>query len=157
MKLAVLFLGTVFSLSSWAAPRKPAYDFTASEVYGTYEQQTTESCTERGRPCVAAVIKTIKGQPVIDLKDFGRDPIPLSETKRGNLVFKWENPEDDDCDDPGCSNLLGLSGVVYPKKVGSKFVPAVRVFAKWDYPFPDEEDAPEGNVVHVETYVKRSK
>lgn len=153
--MTFLVASVVFALNAHAA-QKPYYDFSTSEVYGSYEQLSKDSCTdEQNRPCVGAVIKTIKGQPFIDIKDYGRELIPLVETKKGNLVFKWENPEADDCDDGGCWNLLGLSGVVYAKKKGTKYVPAVRVFVKKDYPFPDEEGSPEGEVTETETFIKR--
>lgn len=55
----------------------------------------------------------------------------------------------DDCDDPGCGNLEKIWGVIYPKKVGTKWVPTLKASFIFVFPYPDEEDAPEGEVRHT--------
>lgn len=140
-----------------AQAQVPQYSLATTEVYGQYEQFTTSSCTdEHSRPCVGATVKKVNGKAILKLTDFDAQ-IPLFETSNGRrrIVFNWENSQDGDCDDPGCWNLLGLSGVIYPKKQGNKYVPALKVFVKKLYPFPDEEGAPEGEVSETENYIKR--
>lgn len=156
MKTFVVTLGLMLSLAASAAnPPMPKYNLASGEVYGEYEELTNEWCKDtEDRPCVAGEVNKENGQVVLYLVDFDRT-IPLKPTAAGRLVFKWENPKDDDCDDPGCWNLLGLSGVIYPKLKAGKWVPALKVFARKDYPFPDEEGAPEGEVTEIYKYNKR--
>jgi hypothetical protein len=95
-----------------------------------------------------------KGRPFVEFADYSTKVAlkPLSD----RMVFKWENPEMGDCDDPGCWNLLGLSGVIYSKKLSrGGTVPAIKLYVKKDYPHPDEADASEGEVTEVEKFVLR--
>lgn len=47
-------------------------------------------------------------------------------------------------------------GVIYSKKLSrGGSVPAIKLYVKKDYPFPDEDDAPEGETTEVEKFVLR--
>jgi hypothetical protein len=150
MKLLLSIL--VASTSVFA--QAPKYDLKTKAVLGGYEQLNS-SCTESGtrRPCVLAeVVKTSTGLK-LNLLDHDLS-FPLT-AENGRLTFDWENPENGDCDDPGCGNLLSLKGVVYPLKKGSNYVPALKVFKTEDYPFPEYEGDNEGEVKSVVNFVKR--
>jgi hypothetical protein len=149
----LLFIATFVSLNSVAAATR----LKVAEVVGSYEYADNSSCTESetGLPCLAAFVTVDEqGRPFVEFADYGTKIAlkPLSD----RLVFKWVNSENDDCDDPGCWNLLGLSGVIYSKKLSrGGSVPAIKLYVKKDYPFPDEDDAPEGETTEVEKFVLR--
>lgn len=155
MKSVLFLVGLFASASAWAAA--PKYDLSSKEILGAYEE-VNGSCTDiNDRPCIGVRIKKGDGVITVTLENYRDIEVNLRETKKRALVFKWENPENDDCDDPGCYNILGISGVVYAKKKGRTYTPAVKLYVKKDYPFPDEDDAPEGEVTEVENFVKRVK
>jgi hypothetical protein len=84
---------------------------------------------------------------------FGSDlKIPLRSTN-GVFVFSTGDaegvPGHDDCQDPGCGDVLKVSGVLYAKKVGTEWVPTLKVSLVLQFSHPDEEDAPEGEVRHT--------
>ena len=54
----------------------------------------------------------------------------------------WAMP----CDDPGCGDLLKISGVVYPVRQGNDWGPQIKATYDAEFPFPDEKDAPNGDV-----------
>lgn len=150
----ILILTLLASTSAFA--EAPKYTLTSNEVLGDFEELTTESCKdETGRPCVVAQVTKKDGTVTIELLDYRHVKVSLKATKSGRLVFKWENPKDDDCDDPGCWNLLGINGVIYPKKKGDSYVPGLRLFVSKQYLYPESEEDPSGNVVEVENYIKR--
>lgn len=154
MKLKALIALTALLVASEAQAAKPKYTLGSSEIYGTYEQLNTDSCTdEQNRPCPVGAIKKVDGKIVLDLVDYNAQ-IPV-RAKDGVIVFKWDNPEQGDCDDPGCYNLLGITGLISPAKKGNKWIPTLKMMVKKDYPFPDEEGAPEGGVIEIERGIKR--
>lgn len=67
---------------------------------------------------------------------------------RGALVFSVDGLNED-CDDPGCGNLTKISGVIYATRLDGKWVPRIKATVLIDFPFPDEEGAPEGEVKTV--------
>lgn len=156
MRSIFILFAVLIAFQAQAKSKAPQYSLSSKEIYGEYEQLTTDFCTEvpGNGPCLGARVKAVGKNAVIELVDYDAT-LSLYETKNGRVVFNWINKEDDDCDDPGCWNLLGLSGVIYAKKKGNQYVPALKVFVKKDFPYPGEEDDREGEVIETENFIKR--
>ena len=80
------------------------------------------------------------------------DTYELNRTRSGAYVFTSGDLNDGVtpvCDDPGCSYLTKISGVVYLKKVGTRKVPYAKITMRREYPDPEYEGALEGE--HTET------
>lgn len=149
MKKIALLLGLFISMGAQATP--PEYSLESPEILGGYRLPRAR-CLSTGPSCDFATIKKVRGRVVVELPEY-EQTITLRESAGGRLTFSWENPENDDCDDPGCGNLLKVSGVVYPRKVGRSYVSTLKLYVTMDYPFPDEEDAPSGETVETESYI----
>ena len=76
------------------------------------------------------------------------DEYPLTKVRSGAYIFS--GPEQwGDCDNPGCRDIVHVSGVVYLKRVGNTKRPPIKVNVRLDYPHPEEEGDLEGE--HMET------
>lgn len=155
--IRVLGIFCAFMATQAQATDKPRYTTHSLELVGEYAPLTHRSCKdERGRPCTEAVIKHTPEGLVIQATYEGRDEwFKLFPVSSGALVFKWTNPQEGDCDDPGCGNLISISGVVYPKKINGKWTPALKMNVVNDFPFPEEPGDPSGLVTTVLPSVRR--
>ncbi len=130
------------------------YTLSSPEIFGDYEQLTTNDCAdEKGRPCVGARVKKVNGKTTIELDDYNLR-ITLHLSKKGRVSFKWENPDADECDSPDCWNLLSISGTIFPKN--KSHLPQLRVLIKKNYPHPENDESPQGNVTEIQNYNKRT-
>jgi hypothetical protein len=104
----------------------------------------------------ARIIKEADGSWSIALgyaDQFG-GPLPKYPLVPADGVFVFSSgdsgvPGYDDCQDPGCGDVMKVSGVLYPKKVGDAWKPTLKVTIDLEFWHPDEDDAPHGEVRHV--------
>jgi hypothetical protein len=69
-----------------------------------------------------------------------------ARASRGVLVFTSGVMPSDECDAPGCGNLLKVSGVIYPVAENGKWVPQIKATYTIECPYPDDPEAPRGEV-----------
>lgn len=153
LALSLMVIGSISASIAFA--KAPKYNLKSKEIYGGYEEVGSSGCTEykTGLPCIGAEVLKINGKAVLHLSTYDVS-IPLNASN-GRIIFKKEGSDFAQCDDPGCFDLLGVSGVIYPKKQGNKYIPAVKVYLYKEYPYPDEEDSPSGEVTETERFIKR--
>ncbi len=109
----------------------------------------------------ARVIKEADGSWSIALgyaDQWGDDP-PKYKLVPADGVFVFSSGDDgvpgyDDCQDPGCGDVMKVSGVLYPKRVGDTWRPTIKVTYDMEFWHPDEEDAPHGEVRHVSYFTR---
>lgn len=125
---------------------KPKYTVRTAAVLGEYA--SNDSCAGGFDVCDHAVLRRNGDKLEIALGSY--EPIVAEvHASKGVLVFTTGELPFGDCDDPGCGNLVKISGVVYPVAQGSKWVPQVKATVIADFPFPEEEESPEGEVKSV--------
>jgi hypothetical protein len=66
--------------------------------------------------------------------------------KNGVVLFVNDGPINDDCQDPGCGDMTKITGVIYPVRKGNQWVPQIKATFTTEFNYPDEEDAPSGEV-----------
>ena len=66
--------------------------------------------------------------------------------KNGVVLFVNDGPINDDCQDPGCGDMTKITGVIYPVRQGNEWVPRIKATFTTEFNYPDEEDAPSGEV-----------
>ncbi len=91
---------------------------------------------------VAAVSIAQKGNKlVIEVDLYGeKTEYDLSRTPSGAYVFTT-GEIDGECDDPGCTYVSKIAGVVYMKDIAGKQKPVVKLTVTEANPYPEEEDA----------------
>jgi hypothetical protein len=88
------------------------------------------------------------------LKVTVSDVYALELTQKGSvLVFSEDFNED--CDYPGCSNMVRMYGIVYYKKVSGRWKPTVRLNTVLDYAHPEFDEDLSGEVNERAYYVKK--
>lgn len=131
MKLLPLLL---LASTAFAAPsERPAYRAMSPEVQGAYRSQHTQAVVHNG---------------FVSLPDYGVE-VALQETASGALVFTTGDL-DGECDNPGCSILRKITGVLYPQRRGNEWLPTLKIRITQDYPYPEEAGAPEGEQTETE-------
>jgi hypothetical protein len=79
--------------------------------------------------------------------------MPLQKTATGALVFS--QTFNDDCDSNGCVKIDKISGVVYAKKQGSKYVASIKATIETTCGWGDDEACPNG--LSEKTVVRMSR
>lgn len=82
------------------------------------------------------------------------DVYDLQRTRSGAYVFT-SGDLDGECDDPGCSYLTKVHGVVYLKKVGTRKVPHAKITMRRTYPYPEYEGDLDGDITETIRWKKR--
>lgn len=131
------------SISAFAAPR-PIMKATDPEVLGRYQlHNPQDGCEDGGRGICDAAKIVGKGRKLSIEFSNGNYSIPLTQ-KKNVLTFSQDYQED--CDNPGCSNLEKIFGTVYFKKFGRIWVRMIKVNTIVDFPYPESEDDREGQI-----------
>ncbi|MBK6692169.1 MAG: hypothetical protein IPG50_08185 [Myxococcales bacterium] len=131
----------------------PRYTLESPEIFGDYASD--DGCAGGFDVCYSVKVRRSgdKVEVVLGDESFGAVVAP-AWMSRGSVLFSVDGLEGD-CDDPGCGNLQKISGVIYPVKKGTKWVPQVKASIVADFPFPDEQEAPSGEVKSVVRYKKK--
>jgi hypothetical protein len=120
-----------------AAPPPVTEDEASStDLAGTYRAATEEDDGWFG----ALKVKRSGSKLSIDIDG---QVYELNRTRSGSYVFT-SGDLDGECDDPGCSYLTKMSGVVYLKKVGTRKVPYAKITMRRMYPYPESDGDLEG-------------
>jgi hypothetical protein len=124
--------------------KRPALLINNPQILGQYSPATGVYCQDEGRGiCQSAKIEK-KGADTFVV--FANDPkYSMTLSQKKDVLFFTQNFEMD-CDNPGCGNLGSIYGIVYYKKINGQWALTIKVTTVVDFPFPDEEDAPEGLV-----------
>lgn len=142
-------------ISCTVSETKPTYDLDTDHILGVYGGE--DWCSGGFDACVDAEIRAKEeGGYEIELGggQYWDGYMADLHESNGVLLFSTGDryddtgPDFDDCDDPGCGNVLKISGVIYPKKIDGQWVPTIKSYYTIDFPFPDEEEAPEGILKH---------
>ena len=141
MKFFSIVFCLLLSLSSWA-DGKPRYSLSSSELIGEYEAIADVGCIDGLDVCYESSILKKDGKLVIyfgasDYYEYSDKIFRLRKTKNGVLVFTGGG-FNDDCDNPGCANVLSISGVVYPKKIDGIWVPQVKANIELECGAPED-------------------
>ena len=119
----------------------------STDLAGTYKANTDDDGWDFG----SSVKVTRAGTKLtIDLDGTKYD---LAKTRSGAYVFTSDEINGE-CDDPGCSFLSKVSGVVYLKKVGTKKVPSLKLTVKKQHPYPEYEGDIEGETSETLRFTK---
>ena len=123
----------------------PRYTKTSPEVVGKYSSD--QGCPGGFDVCYDIEVRR-KGAGLEVSLGMDDRYVARAFESRGALVFSVDGLNED-CDDPGCGNLTKISGVIYATRLAGKWVPRIKATVLADFPFPDEEGAPEGEVKTV--------
>ena len=139
-------------------PKKPRLSLKTKGLVGDYVN-LEDSCYDSLEACEEAHIRmTSKGLVMW----FGGVPgdgwrptqyfVRMWE-KNGVIIFAGSN-YGDDCDNPGCGNMVGVSGVIYPKYIRGAWRIAIKTRHYLNYPAPDDFGAPAGRKTYVFRFFK---
>ena len=135
----------------------PKYSLESYEVLGPYNSKDSTQCLDGHSACETVDIFMLNGtQMMINFGERGWDferNLELKETKNGVLVFS--STFDDDCDASGCSNIIKISGVVYPVKKGDKWLSQVKAHIELACGHSDEEGCEYGEIEKRTIYFTR--
>jgi hypothetical protein len=141
---------------------KPRYTRETEEVLGEYTND--ESCTGGFDACERIVLRRAGDRLEVVIGNYaqyyGKDlVVEAHPTPNGVLVFTTGELDNErpwgDCDDPGCGNIRKVSGVVYPVAEGDTWRPRVRATYTLEFLYPDEDDAPEGELRETRHLTKK--
>jgi hypothetical protein len=125
-------------------------DLTGDSFPGTYEPATS------GDDDFFGTVKVVKQGTRLSIELDGESH-PLSRTPTGAFVFTHDeglvvNP----CDDPGCGDIIKISGVVFLKNAaGGPSQPQVKLTVTQEFSHPESEGDPEGEVKRTVRWVKK--
>jgi hypothetical protein len=152
------FLIALAFLPVLAFANTPNYAANPQLAVGEYKALADYNCRDGISECEEAEVFMKAGKPYIRMGgffEFGDDKrvMPLLKTASGALVFSQSF--NDDCDSNGCVNIDNISGVVYAKKVGRKFVPSLKATIDTTCGWGDDEACPHN--LSETTVVRMSK
>lgn len=130
----------------------PRYTVDSPEVLGVYRSGPGEHCPGGLTECEHVELRKVDGKLKVsfgwDAFEEGYEGVTdVWATDSGVLVFSIDDgPWSRECDDPGCGDLVKISGVIYPVRDGDRWVPQVKATYDAVFHFPDDERAPEGDV-----------
>ena len=109
----------------------------STDLAGTYKANTDDDSWDFGD-----TVKVTRSGTKLTI-DLDGTKYPLSKTRSGAYVFS-SGEIYGECDDPGCSYLAKVSGVVYLKKVGTRKVASIKLTVTRNYDHPEYEGDIEG-------------
>lgn len=131
--------------------KTPRYTLAATHLLGRYEG--SDFCKGGPTACEWADVAELapgKWQIAFGAGEYTPGYVARVWQRNGVLLFStgdrygYDGPDNDDCQDPGCLNLLKITGVIYPRKVDGQWVPTIKAHVTIDFPHPDEREAPRG-------------
>ncbi|MFO0666683.1 MAG: hypothetical protein U0174_22220 [Polyangiaceae bacterium] len=125
---------------------KPKYTLTSTVIRGHYTND--ENCTGGFDACGDADVVREGSKTIVR---FGSGDRYYADTwvSKGVILFSTKGRYEDYsgfCDDPGCGDILRISGVIYPVKKGNAWVPRIKATFGLEFLHPEEEDSPEGEI-----------
>lgn len=137
--------------SKAAAPEtkgKPAPGTPTSDLAGSYAPATDDDGATFSK------IEVVQGDGGALAIELDGERYALTKTKSGAYLFD-SGEISGECDNPGCSYLSGVSGVVYLKKDAGKTYPAVKLTVREDHPHPEYDGDIEGETTSTQRWSKR--
>ena len=127
-KSKFIFIGVCLVLGSMAlAGSKPIYTEKTYSLIGKYEVKG--DCNWYGK---IEIIGRAEGLEILfdeTLEDLGGRVVKTKpySSNRKMLDFDLGNDLFNDCQDPGCVNIVSSEGSIYPKKIKGKWVPEIEL------------------------------
>jgi hypothetical protein len=121
---------------------KPKYTTRSVAIRGEFT--TNETCAGGFDSCERILVK--RTESGLDLEFGYWDSYHVTTWAKNGVVLFANDAINDECDDPGCGNMLRITGVIYPVRQGNEWVPQIKATFVADFPYPEEEDAPSGEV-----------
>jgi hypothetical protein len=134
---------------------RPRYTVHSAAIRGEYRANQGEYCAGGFDACDSIVVRDEDGKLWLQFGEFGESygtPYWQPEqartwTENGVVLFTTGELQGD-CDDPGCGNMMKITGVIYPVKVGDAWVPRIKAQYTAEFLYPDDEESPSG-IVHT--------
>ena len=123
---------------------KPSYSVRSVAIRGEYTSE--QGCAGGFDACYRVSVTRANDKLKIHFGDdaWGWDAADVW-TRNGVILFST-GELDEECDDPGCGNMMKITGVIYPVKSGNAWVPQVKATYVADFPYPEYEGDNEGEI-----------
>jgi hypothetical protein len=131
---------------------RPKYTLASRAIFGAYTSD--EGCPGGFEACYSLTVAREDGKTTIKFGDYSEYPVTIWAS-RGVVLFSTGDMGSGDCDDPGCGDMLKVSGVIYPVKKGDAWVPRIKATYVAEFLHPEEDDAPEGEITTTIRLEKR--
>jgi hypothetical protein len=124
---------------------RPSYTVRSVAIRGEYKANESASCPGGFDACERIVVRREDGTLRLefgywdDVYRYWRSERASAWSDHGVIVFATGEIESD-CDDPGCGNMTSISGVIYPVRVGERWVPQIKATYSADFPYPESEE-----------------
>lgn len=142
-------------ISCESSSKRPEFQINDDNLLGTYSGDVSDYCPGGFDSCTDAELKrkvdgslelVLGGGPYWDGKHadvWKQGKVLLFSTKDRYApgARDW-----DDCDDPGCGNVVQITGVIYPKKVDGGWAPTIKAYHTVEFDHPVEVDDPDGEL-----------
>jgi hypothetical protein len=153
LKLSLAACLGVFVAACASEDEAPRYDLSSDVIVGPYGDG--ERCTGDFDACEKVEVRRVGERLQVVIGHYeAKSKRPLVAAARasedGVVTFTTgelpNEPPWGACMKPGCGNILKVNGVIYPNREGEGWVPRVRVFYTFVFPYPDKEGAPDGEL-----------
>jgi hypothetical protein len=129
---------------------RPSYTVHSVAIRGEYRANDQEYCPGGFDACEQIKVHYESGKLRLEFGDYDAYYGYWQEgasawSERGVVLFDTGELTGD-CDDPGCGNMLRITGVIYPVKVGDAWVPRIKASYSAEFPYPEQEGDNEGIV-----------
>lgn len=129
---------------------RPSYTVRSVAIRGEYRSAPDDHCPGGFDACNEIKVHYVDGKLKLEFGDWDQDFDLWSQggtafSQRGVVLFDTGEMHNE-CDDPGCGNLVRIHGVIYPVKVGNEWVPRIKTTVEADFPYPEYEGDNEGIV-----------
>lgn len=125
---------------------RPSYTVASVAVRGSYAGD--DGCAGGFTVCHRATVSREDGRTKVWLGDEYGFEADTVWSKNGVILFSAESP-DTDCDDPGCGDIVHVSGVIYPVKAGETWAPQVKLTFQMEFWHPESEDDRYGELTEI--------
>lgn len=128
---------------------RPSYTIASTAIRGEYRTADGDpGCADALSECEAITVTRENNRTAVWLggSRYGYEATEVW-SEDGVILFSYTGWGD--CDNPGCGDVVGVLGVIYPAKSGDTWVPRVKLTLDLEYMHPEEEDAPYGEFRHV--------
>ena len=122
---------------------RPKYTTRSVAVRGDFS--TNETCPGGFDSCERILVKKTDAGLVLEFGFYDSYRVK-TWAKNGVVLFVNDGPINDACQDPGCGDMTKITGVIYPVRQGNQWVPQIKATFTTEFNYPDEEDAPSGEV-----------